>query len=115
MPAQLYLSYCSELLSGELPEKIQLIPTCKMVGNDGRGFSYSNPQAVCCQAALHSTQHRACLQNKRFIEDKRELKTKTVVSDRVLSPNKTYTNYHFHVESYFPIFILIRLSYSKVS
>ncbi|MFW0979525.1 hypothetical protein ACEV8F_11880, partial [Vibrio parahaemolyticus] len=25
----------------------------------------------------------------RFIADKRELKTKTVVSDRVLSPNKT--------------------------
>ncbi|TBT48047.1 hypothetical protein D5E75_22735, partial [Vibrio parahaemolyticus] len=43
---------------------------------------------------------------KRFIADKRELKTKTVVSDRVLSPNKTYTNYRFHVESYFPIFIL---------
>ncbi|WP_208446424.1 hypothetical protein, partial [Vibrio sp. B1ASS3] len=41
---------------------------------------------------------------KRFIADKRELKTKTVVSDRVLSPNKTYTNYRFHVESYFPIF-----------
>ncbi|KKC66216.1 hypothetical protein WR38_23455, partial [Vibrio parahaemolyticus] len=41
-----------------------------------------------------------------FIADKRELKTKTVVSDRVLSPNKTYTNYRFHVESYFPIFIL---------
>ncbi|MEF1337055.1 hypothetical protein REH81_09740, partial [Vibrio rotiferianus] len=51
---------------------------------------------------------------KRFIADKRELKTKTVVSDRVLSPNKTYTNYRFHVESYFPIFILGRLSYSKV-
>ncbi|MCX8759436.1 hypothetical protein NOK64_26900, partial [Vibrio parahaemolyticus] len=50
-----------------------------------------------------------------FIADNRELKTKTVVSYRVLSTNKTYTNYRFHVESYFPIFILGRLSYSKVS
>ncbi|MGI2872122.1 hypothetical protein ACRTC7_10150, partial [Vibrio fluvialis] len=41
-----------------------------------------------------------------FIADKRELETKTVVSDRVLSPNKTYTNYRFHVESYVPVFIL---------
>ncbi|MFY3328575.1 hypothetical protein ACOSZP_22315, partial [Vibrio fluvialis] len=52
---------------------------------------------------------------KRFIAEKRELKTKTVVSDRVLSPNKTYTNYRFHVESYFPIIVLGRLSYRKVS
>ncbi|MBY7845558.1 hypothetical protein KW517_06235, partial [Vibrio fluvialis] len=54
------------------------------------------------------------MQKKRFIADKRELETKTVVSDRVLSPNKTYTNYRFHVESYVPVFILGRLSDSKV-
>ncbi len=46
MPAQLYLSYCSELPSGELPAKIQLIPAGKMVGNDGRGFNNSKPQAI---------------------------------------------------------------------
>ena len=45
MPAQLYLSYCYGLFSEELTEKIQLISVGKIMGNDGRGFNNSNPQA----------------------------------------------------------------------
>ncbi|MEA5352050.1 hypothetical protein VB508_24110, partial [Vibrio parahaemolyticus] len=50
-----------------------------------------------CSLSVQAMEPEELLTKIRFIADKRELKTKTVVSDRVLSPNKTYTNYRFHV------------------
>ncbi|CAH1520819.1 hypothetical protein THZG08_120102 [Vibrio owensii] len=44
--------------------------------------------------------------NKYVIENKQEIQTDKVVSDKVLSLGKTYTNDRFHGEPYFPILTL---------